>query len=228
MLVKCLECGKEVSDKATKCTNCAYSLKRYGLKFREHKKVVIVAIVSLITIIIVLSSFYIYSENKYNSKINLLSIQILGSSADCETLANLTADVWYNTIYEKSKEKTNKYTIKQGYYKEYKTTYNKYEFNSDFNTSLYELFIDKSQEIDDINKKAEDIKRQVKELENKPLVEKDLYNALLDFYNNYQELVKIATNPTGSYTEYTKNKNEKIQNGLSAYERLSTLLPIEK
>ncbi len=93
MLVKCPECGKEVSDKATKCTNCAYSLKRYGLKFREHKKVVIVAIVSLITIIIVLSSFYIYSENKYNSKINLLSIQILGSSADCETLANLTADV---------------------------------------------------------------------------------------------------------------------------------------
>lgn len=52
MLVKCPECGKEVSDKATKCPNCAYSLKRYGLKFREHKKVVIVAIVSLITIVV--------------------------------------------------------------------------------------------------------------------------------------------------------------------------------
>ena len=211
-------------------TRTLYCLLPYiqGFYFKKHKKVIIVAILVLIIIIIGLISFYIYSENKYSNKINLLSIQMLGSSADCESLANLTANVWYNTIYEKSDKETNKYTIRQDFYNEYKTIYKKYEFNSDFNISLNNLFTDKRKEIDDINKESEDIKRQVKELKNMPLGEKDLYNALLDFYNNYQELVKIATNPTGSYNEYTKNKNEKIQNGLNAYDRLSTLLPIGK
>lgn len=227
-LIKCPECGKEISNKAKKCPNCAYSLKNHKLKFKEHKKVIIVSILLFILIIGGIIGFYIYSKNEYNKKVNLLSIQMLGSSADCEELANLTSDVWYNTIYEKSDEKTNQYTIRSSYYKENLPFYNykDYQFNNDFNTSISNLFVDKADEVSKIKKEAEDIKNQVKDLKNAPLGQKDIYNELIEFNNAYQELVNLATNPTGSYTEYVKNKNEKIENGLNAYERLSTLLPI--
>ncbi len=130
---------------------------------------------------------------------------------------------------KKSDEKTNKYTIKKMYYKDNLPYYNyqDYQFNNDFNTSINNLFVDKANEVSKIEKEAEDIKNQVKDLKNIPLGQKDIYNALIEFNNAYQELVKISINPTGSYTEYTKNKNEKIENGLNSYERLSTLIPIK-
>lgn len=227
-LIMCPECGKEISNKAKKCPNCAYSLKKHKLNFKEHKKIIIISLLVLILIIGGLIGFYIYSKKEYSKKINLLSFQMLGSSADCEKLADLTSNVWYNTIYEKSDKETNKYTIRSNYYKDYLPYYNykDYQFNNDFNTSLNNLFVDKADEVSKINQEAEDIKNQVKDLKNAPLGQKDIYNALIDFNNAYQELVNLATNPSGSYTEYTKNKNEKIENGLNAYERLSTLLPI--
>ena len=163
-LIKCPECGKEISNKAKKCPNCAYSLKKHKLNFKEHKKVIIISLLIFILIIGVLIGFYIHSKKEYSKKVNLLSIQMLGSSADCEKLANLTSNVWYNTIYEKSDEKTNKYTIQKMYYKDNLPYYNykDYQFNNDFNTSINNLFLDKVDEVSKIEKEAEDIKNQVK------------------------------------------------------------------
>ncbi len=218
-LIKCPECGKEISDKAKRCPNCACSLKK-------NKKVIIIVFSIIMLLVIGLIIFYIYSQNTYNKNVSLLSASMLSSSTNCESLANLTSKVWYNTIYKQDDKETNKYTINSIYYKDtnyYK--YQDYQFNKDFNTSLLRLFNDKKEEISKIEKESEDIKNKIKELRKTPFVQKELYNALMDFYNTYQELVKISINPSGSYTDYTKNKNEKIENCLTAYERLSTLLP---
>lgn len=218
-LIKCPDCGKEISDKAKKCPNCAYSLEK-------NKKGIIIAFSIIMLLVIGLIIFYIYNQNTYNKKVSLFSASILRSSANCESLANLTSEVWYNTIYKQDDKETNKYTINSIYYKDtdyYK--YKDYQFNEDFNTSLLGLFNDKKEEISKIEKESEDIKNKIKELRKTPFVQKELYNALMDFYNTYQELVKISISPSGSYTDYTKNKNEKIENCLTAYERLTTLLP---
>lgn len=226
-LIKCPECGKEISNKVKKCPNCAYSLKKNKFDFKKNKKVIIILILLFILIIGGIISFYIYSKNEYNNKVNLLSLQMLTSSVDCGELADLTCDVWYNTIYEISDVETNKYTIHEIAYRN-NSPYYKYsnsDFNDDFNTSINNLFIDKSDEVSKIKKEAEDIKKQVKALKYAPLGQKDIYNALVEFNNAYQELVNLAINPTGSYSEYAKSTTEKLINRLDAYAKLSTLLP---
>lgn len=218
-LIKCPECGKEISDKAKKCPNCACSLKK-------NKKVIIIVLSTIMLLTIGLIIFYIYSQNTYNENVAVISASILSSSADCESLANLTSEVWYNTIYKKDDKETNKYTINSIYYKDtYYYKYQDYQYNKDFNTSLYKLFSDKKEEITRIEEEAEEIKNKIKDLRKNSFGQKELYNTLMEFYNTYQELVKITISPSGSYTDYTKNKNEKIENCLNAYERLTTLLP---
>lgn len=34
-LIKCPECGKEISNKVKKCPNCAYSLKKNKFDFKK-------------------------------------------------------------------------------------------------------------------------------------------------------------------------------------------------
>ena len=98
-LIKCPECGKEVSDKARKCPNCAYSLKKISLN--KIKKYILFIIIALIILIVGIIGFIKYTENKYVKKAESIVLNIINSSADCERIANLTTKVWYNTIYKK-------------------------------------------------------------------------------------------------------------------------------
>ena len=167
-LIKCPECGKEISDKAKKCPNCACSLKK-------NKKVIIIVLSTIMLLTIGLIIFYIYSQNTYNENVAVISASILSSSADCESLANLTSEVWYNTIYKKDDKETNKYTINSIYYKDtYYYKYQDYQYNKDFNTSLYKLFSDKKEEITRIEEEAEEIKNKIKDLRKNSFGQKEL------------------------------------------------------
>lgn len=57
---------------------------------------------------------------------------LLGAS-EAEDAGNLIKSVWYNTIYEETDSKTDKYTHSES---------NGFRFNKDFNDSLSALFSD--------------------------------------------------------------------------------------
>lgn len=214
-LIKCPECGKEVSDKARKCPNCAYSLKKISLN--KIKKYILFIIIALIILIVGIIGFIKYTENKYVKKAESIVLNIINSSADCERIANLTTKVWYNTIYKKSDIETNKYT---------KLYSGSNIFNSDFNTSLNKLFIDKNEDIKDIKQDAESIANEMKQLTKFPKNEQQMYLYLQELYNSYQELVGVTVNPTGSYSQYSQEKNTKINNCLNSYKKLKIYLPM--
>lgn len=46
-IIKCPECGKEISDSVKRCPNCAYKLKRTN----KRKIVIIVAILVVVSIV---------------------------------------------------------------------------------------------------------------------------------------------------------------------------------
>ena len=57
---------------------------------------------------------------------------MLSGASDAESSANLIKQVWYNSIYEKQDDETDKYTKPDGY------------FVSDFNDALGNLYSDES------------------------------------------------------------------------------------
>lgn len=77
-LIKCPECGREVSDKASACIHCGYSLRRSA--FKEHKKeiktlcicsgiMIILAAVLLITFLSIIPSCQRKAAEKLDEKI---------------------------------------------------------------------------------------------------------------------------------------------------------------
>ena len=75
---------------------------------------------------------YAQMVEQYFDNLKLATVAILTSESDAESSANRIKQVWYNTIYEKRDDKTDKYTRLKGY------------FVSNFNDALGNLYADSS------------------------------------------------------------------------------------
>ena len=62
-LIKCPNCGKEISDASDTCVNCGYLLKTQN---KKHKKRLIIIGIVLWSILIVASSSYVLYKNEWN------------------------------------------------------------------------------------------------------------------------------------------------------------------
>ena len=58
-LIKCPECGKEISDKAKKCPNCGYSNKKSGNVYK-------VGIITIVVIVIIAMAVFFALKNRLN------------------------------------------------------------------------------------------------------------------------------------------------------------------
>ena len=75
---------------------------------------------------------YAQRVEEYSDNLKLATVTMLTGASDAESSANLIKQVWYNAIYEKRDDKTDKYTRPKGY------------FVSDFNDALGNLYADSS------------------------------------------------------------------------------------
>ena len=75
---------------------------------------------------------YAQRVEEYSDNLNLATVTMLTGASDAESSANLIKQVWYNAIYEKRDDETDKYTRPKGY------------FVSDFNDALGNLYADSS------------------------------------------------------------------------------------
>lgn len=239
---KCPECGYAITDEVTACPQCGCPITDGGNVSPQkvevtgvnigtlNKKTIITLIVAVVVIIIGVISGITISNNvkaertkaeldmqirNYESNLKKASTTMLVGAAEAETAANLIHDVWYNTIYEISSSKTDKYT---------KVNYG--SFNSDFNTSLALLFLDESfnADIESIKDNQEQVKKIMKNLTNPPEGYQEAYNAIKAYYDAYLELTNLAVDPSGNLTSYTSSLNEADSNVSKCYEAMDIYL----
>ena len=229
-LLKCTECGKEISDNSKKCIQCGSPIKKEKKKI-DTKKVLFISI-SLFVIIGIIIGIIIKLnndkekkeleeqeriienkrkvENEYKQNIDEVIDLMLDGGITAEEVGDLTYDVWYNSIWEKKDNKTNKYTMKNG------------KFNDDFNTSLSNLFNDKSykENIEKIEKNRTDVKSYMDKLKNPPNKYVSEYDEIEEFYDCYLTFINIAINPTGSLTNFSTNYNNAKSDFLKQYNKI--------
>lgn len=73
-LIKCPECGKEISDETTKCIHCGYTLKKTNANEKRHYIIMLGCVVVLIIAVLALNYFtkrygilharYFYDSNR--------------------------------------------------------------------------------------------------------------------------------------------------------------------
>ncbi len=107
MLVKCQECGKEISHEAKKCPNCGVTTKEAKDKKQKTKKNIIIAIV-FILIFILLLGLIVY-EKKSNDlyKYSRQAIKVLEDYLDNKITykeASQKIDSIHDIVYAKSNE----------------------------------------------------------------------------------------------------------------------------
>lgn len=238
-LIKCTECGKEISDKATICPNCGCPLDNddtpktetmptnISVPAKKTKKtafvIIIIGIVAILAIIVGIFLYRNYSQRKlaaekeaYIDTAYDFSLEILYAAAKCEDAGNLIKSVWYNTIFEVDDPETDEYTklkMTTGFY-------------DDFNISLTNLFSsdEYSEMLENMESDYEKISQFAIELKNAPEGLEEIGEAVSDTYKNYKKLYDNATDPTGSLETYSSDFSENDTNTVDSYDELQFLI----
>ncbi len=127
-LIKCKECGKEFSNKASVCPNCSYPLKREKAK-QKWKKILFqskqfsfkILIMVFIAIFMIFSIKLIYQHFELKHKQEIISKYIGGDTTD------FINKVWKN----KNKDYYETYEFKDNYTCEYYKSGYTFEFNGE-------------------------------------------------------------------------------------------------
>ena len=61
-LIKCPECGKEISNSANKCPHCGYTIKSIGKTISTNKKNITVAVIAVAVVLFVILCFNVFSR----------------------------------------------------------------------------------------------------------------------------------------------------------------------
>lgn len=205
-LVKCPECGKEISDTIKKCPNCGYKNK----KKLNKKKFVIICIISLVLLIGgCLSIITIKNNNtkqqeklvqEYDSLIVETGAKIYVNGVLAQYYSGGIADAWYDCIKSK--------------------------YCSDFNTSIKNYMSQNEKGLTTLKDNKTEIENNMQKLKSVPTNDyQDAYEKIVEFYGYYSKLVDCATNPSGNYTTYISNYNNYSSDFKSAYNQLIVLIP---
>lgn len=155
------------------------------------------------------------ARDEYIDNIQVAKIDMLSGASDAEYVCGLVHDVWYNTIFEESDSRTDKYTK------------NGRAFRDDFNESIKLLYLDGdvSSKVNDIEANQETVADEIKALQNPTEEFKTCYDTLMDLYDVYTNITNLAISPSGSIATYTSNFNDYDSGFLTIYNRLDTQIP---
>ncbi|MAT41388.1 MAG: hypothetical protein CL609_03530 [Anaerolineaceae bacterium] len=242
-LIQCPECNKEISDKVKDCPFCGFpfepivdlkndvqqvEIASVNIAPKDPSKIkkittgVIAIVVTLAIVFAILIAVKNNNEKKeynvYIDNLNLVREKMIDSGSKAESLLNLTARVWYNTIFEERDSETDKYTMSGK------------DFNEDFNISLSALFYASSTQstISTIEEDQDLVESTMKVLQNPPEGLENCYDTVTELYSVYKGLTDLAINPSGSLQSFSDNKSQKIDKFLELFNRLNTQIPQKK
>lgn len=235
-LIKCPECGKEISDKAASCPNCGCpiskdndsgcnsdkaktpiisdkinadkpSIKNFFSNPR-NKKFFILGII-IVVLIIVLSVININNQNKKNNQNEIFK-------ADFTSIENIM--------------ELSQMDIEDVYSQMSTSWYNAIDDGLDFNSRIKNTYNtpDVQMKITRIKKSQDAIQKIIQDLKNAPNEYSKAYNALLTLNESFAKYSDFAVSPTGSYQTYTQGFNSAksdFNSKLSAYKAVAPNLP---
>ena len=232
----CSDCGAELEEGMKVCPKCGCPIENaVEMETAPQQvdvtgvKIIVIAVITVIAAATIAAiGVQMHKKNvaakvaaeaqkqseEYGTNLNMAAYSILSGASDAETCGNLIKQVWYNSIYEQSDSKTDKYTKPNGYYV------------SDFNDALKNLFLDSSfnDQIEDINDNNDTVNSLIKKLKNPPEEYKDAYESISKLYDAYLSLTNLATDPTGNLQTYSQNFNDADNETLNCYNALKMYL----
>lgn len=236
-LIKCPECGKEVSDTIKKCSSCGYRIKK-----RNNKKIIIlIAIILVLISISVIIGLLVHKTNEkkkvelYKSNISEITTMINKNSSLVKSCGTLIHNVWNNAIQEKFDDTTDKYTVKNpspGEGSSFEEVWNwiDEEHFYDYNTALQNLFSAEefTGEINKIGTEQKKIEEKIKELKNPPTQLEEEYETVKDYYETYLSFTTMVTDVSGSLQTWSNNYNDTESDLLNCYKKVQTYVDNKK
>jgi len=239
MIIKCPECNKDISDKASACPNCGcpvfeeelndkpqqVEVTALNIKLRNPKRIKTILIATAVILILAIITFSFFTikamkEEKKARELYIINLKLVNTSMEfgagqSESLCNLTYKVWYNTIHDELDGETDEYRIDGGVY------------TDDFNVALINLYGSETAKsyIEFIESSKRMVDVAMKELSNPPKEFEKSYKALEDLYPSYKGLTDLAINPTGSLQSFIESKNNKIDEFQNNYDKFNLQLP---
>ena len=181
------------------------------------KKLVISGIIVLIAVCGVIGFVLVSKNNEasYIEKLETTRLEMLDGGSKAESLCNLTNKVWYNSIYEKYDDETDKYT------KDWTG------FIVSFDEAIGNLYSDEDiiDEVSSIQDNQKNVKVLIKDLQNPPKDLGNCYDTILNMYDYYKNLTDLAISPTGNLEDYSDSKNDAVAGFMTEFEKLDNIMP---
>ena len=214
--VTCPECKMQYSGENQACPVCGCP-NNTVYKKKNCKWIIITAIILCIVILSGLLGSFIINKGKaaiYYNNMETVTYKMIAGSVLAEDAGNLIKNVWYNTIFEKYDDETDKYTLENGV------------FVSDFNDALGNLFSDEEFKnvISGIQSNQNEVTELMKSLKNPPKEYEGAYSALKAYYDDYLTLTKMVINPTGSLSSFSEDFNNADNASAKSYENMKMYL----
>lgn len=206
--------NSENSENAEDCESTENDEKGKERKLSKKIKIIIgvAAAISAAFIIIFISVGQYHrgkSKEYYETLKTATNLMYLGAS-DAENCGELIRDVWYNSIYRESDERTDKYTKYRGY------------FLPDFNTALGNLYNDSGfiSKVESIKTNQKAVNSLMKKLKDPPEEYKDAHEAIIKLHDAYLSLTNCAISPSGNLIKYSSTFNDADTDTYNAYKSM--------
>lgn len=214
--VTCPECKMQYPKEDRACPACGCP-NNTVCKKKHGKWIVITAIALCVVILSGLLGSFIINKGKaaaYYNNMETVTYKMIAGSVLAEDAGNLIKNVWYNTIFKKYDDETDKYTLENGV------------FVSDFNDALGNLFSDEEFKnvISGIKSNQNEVTELMKLLKNPPKEYKEAYLALKAYYDDYLILTKMVISPTGSLSSFSEDFNNADNASVKSYENMKMYL----
>ena len=217
-LIICEDCGTEYKKELSACPNCGCpnsTIQQKKQKMKHKSIIIYVVVIALIAICMFGFSISQQSkETKYYSNMGYASYAMLDGAVKAENAGNLIKRVWYNAIFEKRDDETDKYTMKNG------------KFVDDFNDALSNLFADQNfvNNITEIELNQSEVTGFMKKLKNPPKKYEEAYAVLKTYYDNYLKMTTLVTRPAGSLQTFSEEFNTYDTDTVNSFEKMKLYL----
>lgn len=208
-MMKTVECENGARHQEVNCDvkdapNILYTEKESLNRNKKPKMYIVISVLLLVTVATVIGGWY-YREKKterliqeYSENFDVAISLMLQGADEAGACCSFIDQVWYNAIYEKNSNITDKYTKSNDY------------FVSDFNKALDNLFADADfmARIEWIMANQDEAGAAIRKLGNPPEQFVNSYQSLSMIYDAYLFLTDMAISPTGSLNTFSGDLNK--------------------
>jgi hypothetical protein len=171
---------------------------------------------------------------EYRSNLQSLADDMLENAAEAENVLNQYAAVWSHSIQSSAAIPVSEMVSVTGMDED--AVMDSFQINSagnipnDFsmNVNSMALHFESTGKLQEIEQSAEEISKQINELNNPPEEYEKAYDELLDMYTYTEEYTEMAISPSGSLQEFNDKRSQLSSDILSQHKRIEALLPADE